>query len=31
MESLNEATITTRFVLENNSVIVAMYKDNERE
>lgn len=28
MENLNEAIITTRFVLENNSVIVSVYKDN---
>ncbi|ASE62552.1 hypothetical protein CEQ15_14135 [Chryseobacterium indologenes] len=31
MENFNEAIITTRFVLENNSVIISVYKHTEGE
>ncbi|MGE8513540.1 MAG: hypothetical protein ACN6N7_12610 [Chryseobacterium culicis] len=31
MENLNEAVITTRFVLENNSTIVSAFKDPDGE
>ncbi|PWW15289.1 hypothetical protein [Chryseobacterium sp. AG844] len=29
MENLNEAVITTRFVLENNSTIVSVFRDED--
>ena len=31
MENLSEAVITTRFVLENNSTIVSVFKDTDGE
>lgn len=31
MENLNDAVITTRFVLENNSPIVSVFKDTDGE